>query len=792
MPKGTGPWFQGAELDAFSAYWALLEANYDAIVASTLREAVEIAPSLSKPASAERAREDGTDVLKRVWHAIREGDWTAIEEKWEARGAAFATLGVSIEEWSDIVLVTSRCSLPFVLDAHGRELERLGVILATMSEFWSRSIRVARTQYARTRDELIAKQKDALRRSEARYARLTEAGIVGIVISEMGPRILEANDAFLRMLGYSRSDLASGLRWDALTPPEWGVGERVGEQVLDDLRRSGVAQVREKEYFHKDGRRVPVLVGAARFEPDEAITFVLDQSDAHRAAEALRRSEGIFRAVVESSPDAVSLLDRDGRFIYASPSAVRIAGRVQEGLVGTSVFDLIAPAELEAYREHWQECVDQPNVRLRHEFEMRPVDGVTRSLESIRTNHLDDPNLGAIVSVVRDVTDKRRLEEQLRQSQKLEAVGKLAGGVAHDFNNLLSVILSYCDLLAPGLAALANKPAEEDLREIRRAGESAASLTKQLLAFSRKQVLSPKVIDLSATITEMDRMMRRLIGDHIELVTLAEEHLGSVKADPHQLEQVVMNLVVNARDAMPRGGKLVVETANVELDSAHALGLGVPPGPYVRLAVSDTGEGMAPAVLERVFDPFFSTKGESGTGLGLATVFGIVRQSGGAISVYSEPGRGTTFKLYFPRTTEHPEPTTAPPPPATPGGGETILLVDDSEQVRTLVHQILQRQGYQVIMTSGPEGALLAAEKHPGEISILLTDVVMPKMTGRQLAEQLTRMRPTIKVLYMSGYTENTVVHGGTLDPGIAFLPKPITPAALLQKVRETIAGGAL
>ncbi|HSY25520.1 MAG TPA: PAS domain S-box protein [Polyangiaceae bacterium] len=783
MLTGRGPWFQGAKLDAFRAYWALLEANYDTIVASTLREAVEIAPSLSKPASAERAREDGSDVLKRVWHAIREGDWTAVEEKWEARGAAFATLGVSIEEWSEIVLLTSRCSLPFVLEAHGRDLERLGAILATMSDFWSRSIRVARAQYARTRDEHLASQKDALRRSEARYARLAEAGIVGVVISEMGPRILEANDAFLRMLGYTRDDLRAGLRWDALTPPEW----RVSEQVLDDLRRSGVAQVREKEYLHKDGRRVPVLVGAARFEPDEAITFVLDQSDAHRAAEALRRSERLFRAVVESSPDAVSLLDRDGRFIYASPAAVRIAGLVQGGLVGTSVFDLIAPADLEAYRNRWQECVDNPNVRLRHDFELRPVDGVTRSLESIRTNHLDDPNLGAIVTLVRDVTDRRRLEEQLRQSQKLEAVGKLAGGVAHDFNNLLSVILSYCDLLAPGFAS---SPAGEDLREIRRAGESAASLTKQLLAFSRKQVMSPKVIDLSTTINEMDRMMRRLIGDHIELVTLAEEHLGRVKADPHQLEQVVMNLVVNARDAMPQGGKLVVETANVELDPAHALGLGVPAGPYVRLAVSDTGEGMVPAVLERVFDPFFSTKGESGTGLGLATVFGIVRQSGGAISVYSEPGRGTTFKLYFPRTTEDLQPTAVLLPAATAAGGETVLLVDDSEPVRTLVHQILERQGYRVIMTSSPADALLAAEEHPGEISLLLTDVVMPKMTGRQLAERLLRIRPAIKVLYMSGYTENTVVHGGTLDPGIAFLPKPITPAALLQKVRETIAGG--
>jgi two-component system cell cycle sensor histidine kinase/response regulator CckA len=656
------------------------------------------------------------------------------------------------------------------------ELGRLGAILATVRDFWNR----ARGHYARAREERVAEQKDALRRTEARYARLDEAGIVGIVTSEMGPRILEANDAFLRMLGYTRADLLAGLRWNALQPPE-GL---VSGSVLDDLRDTGIAPVRPKEYFHKDGHRVPVLVGAAQFAPNEAISFVLDQSDARRAAEALQRSEGLFQAVVEASPEAVCLLDREGRFLYASPAGVRIAGKE---LVGTSVFDLIAPADLEAYKKHWQDCIDQPNVRLRYAFETRPVDGVARALESTGTNRLDDPNIRAVVALARDVTDKRRLEEQLRQSQKLEAVGMLAGGVAHDFNNLLSVILSYCDLLIPDLA---DTEAAEDLREIRRAGESAASLTRQLLAFSRKQVLSPKVIDLSATITEMDRMMRRLVGDHIELVTVAEAHLGRVKADPHQLEQVVMNLVVNARDAMPGGGKLVVEAANVELDAALALGLDIAPGPYVRLTVSDTGEGIAPEVIERVFDPFFSTKGESGTGLGLATVFGVVRQSGGAISVDSEPGRGSTFKLYFPHTAEALEPRNVSPAEATPGGGETVLLVDDSEQVRVVVDQILQRQGYRVIAASGPEAALIAAEKHPGEIRLLLTDVVMPKMTGRQLAERVVKMRPSIKVLYMSGYTEDAVVHRGTLDPEIAFLPKPITPAALLQKVRETMAEG--
>jgi two-component system cell cycle sensor histidine kinase/response regulator CckA len=783
MPTGRGPWFQGERLEAFSAYWAVLEVNYRGVVDATLREAIEFAPSLAQPEHAERALEDGSEMLRLVWSAIREGDWAHVEATWDARGTAFAKRGVSIEEWSDIVLLTSRCSIPYVVEAHGPDPARLSAILGTMSDFWRRSIRIARAQYAQIRDELAATQSDALRRSEARFARLFEAGVVGIIISETTGRIVDANDAFLRMLGYTRDNLRAGLRLGDLAPPE---SIAVNERIIVDLRRDGVARVREKQYLHADGHRVPVLFGAARLEPEQAIAFVLDQSDARRAEEAQRRSERLFRAVVETSPDAVSLMDRDGRFIYASPSAAGIAGRRHDSLIGTSVFDLIVPAELEVYKERWQDCIDRPNVQLRHEFQVRAADGSTRYVESIRTNHLDDPNLGAVVSLVREVTDKRRLEEQLRQSQKLEAVGRLAGGVAHDFNNLLSVILGYCDLIAPRLAG---HPAAADLLEIRHAGESAASLTKQLLAFSRKQVLSPQVINLSATIVQMDRMMRRLIGEHIELVTLPAERLGNVRADPSQVEQVVMNLVVNARDAMPNGGKLVVETADVELDPAHAEGLGAAPGPYVRLAVSDSGEGMGPEVLSRIFDPFFSTKGEGGTGLGLATVFGIVRQSGGAISVYSEPGRGTTFKVYFPRTTETPQPTVATLAPARLGGGETVLLVDDSEQVRTLVHEILRREGYRVIAASGPAEALLAAEQ-PGEISLLLTDVVMPKMTGRQLAERLAKRRPDIKVLYMSGYTENTVVHGGTLDPGIAFLPKPITQGALLRKVRETIGAG--
>jgi|HubBroStandDraft_4_1064222.scaffolds.fasta_scaffold28052_2 two-component system cell cycle sensor histidine kinase/response regulator CckA len=504
-----------------------------------------------------------------------------------------------------------------------------------------------------------------------------------------------------------------------------------------------------------------------------------------RSEEALRRSERLFRAIVETSPDAVSLLDRDGTFLYASPTAAKLAGRTGSDMVGLSVFDLIAPEDLEVYKERWNECIEQPGVRLQHEFRMVMQDGSARHRESLRINHLNDPNLRAVVSLVRDVTERRHLEDQLRQSQKMEAIGTLAGGVAHDFNNLLSVILGYSELLLSGMPE--KDPMRADLEEIRDAGKHASSLTGQLLAFSRKQVLSPRVINLADVVAGMDRMTRRLIGEHIELVTLTQDSVGNVLADPGQMEQVLLNLIVNARDAMPRGGKLVVETADVDIDSRHAVSLAIAPGPCVLVAVSDSGSGMDRATLSRIFEPFFTTKAERGTGLGLATVFGIVRQSGGSISVYSEPGRGTTFRVYLPRTDAMADPTPQSAPPAAVRGTETILLVEDADAVRHLAHELLRRQGYQVLEAHHPGEALLVAEQHPTPIDLLLTDMVMPKMTGRELAGRLAAQRPTMKVLYMSGYTENTVVRNGVLEPGTAFLAKPITPDALLSKVRETL-----
>jgi signal transduction histidine kinase/CheY-like chemotaxis protein len=395
-----------------------------------------------------------------------------------------------------------------------------------------------------------------------------------------------------------------------------------------------------------------------------------------------------------------------------------------------------------------------------------------------------------LARVIRHAISRNALEEQLRKSQRMEAVGRLVAGVAHDFNNLLTVILGTADLLLHGTGPA--DPRQAGLGEIKSAAERAAILIRRLLAFSRQQVLEPRVLDPNSLIGELEGLLRRLIGEDVELRTRLAPDLGTVRADPGQLEQVILNLAVNSRDAMPGGGTLTLETANVELDEAYARDHpSVRPGPYVMLAVSDTGVGMDAATRAHIFEPFFTTKGrDQGTGLGLATVHGIVSQSGGYIWLYSEPGKGTTFKIYLPRVDEPPAPAAAADVPTRElTGSETVLVVEDEDAVRALMRLTLEARGYQVLAAASPKEALELVARHPGSIPLVVTDVIMPGMSGGELAGRLAALRPEIRVIFVSGYTDDTIAHQGVLDPGVHFLQKPFTLEGLARKVREVLDG---
>ena len=394
---------------------------------------------------------------------------------------------------------------------------------------------------------------------------------------------------------------------------------------------------------------------------------------------------------------------------------------------------------------------------------------------------------GRLLGAVRDITERKRLEEQLRQAQKMEAVGRLAGGVAHDFNNVLTAIFGYADLMAEEVPP--SSAARQDLDEIRKAAQRATALTGQLLAFSRQQVLAPVVLSMNDLVGDVDKMLRRLLGEDVDLRVSLASNAGNVRADPGQLQQVIMNLVVNARDAMPTGGKLLIETADAELTEQYAeLHQPVIPGQYVMLAVSDTGVGMDAQTRARIFEPFFTTKEKSkGTGLGLSTVYGIVKQSGGYIWVYSEAGHGTTFKVYLPRVDAPVEPQAPAREAVTVTGTETILVAEDDETLRPLAKGLLEKLGYTVLEAENAEQALGVAGAHAGPIHLLVADVVMPGASGRELARRLAQSRPETRVLYVSGYTDDAIVHHGMLEPGLNFLQKPFTPAALARKVREVL-----
>jgi len=505
------------------------------------------------------------------------------------------------------------------------------------------------------------------------------------------------------------------------------------------------------------------------------------------AQEGLRRSEINFRSLVVNAPYGVCRCDAAGIMLDVNPALVAMLGHESAAeLVGGNLANLYADSQ------QWFELADRFRSLQKFKGLMAEWENKSGAAISVRLSgraFRDERNSIFFELFAEDVTERRALEQQLRHSQKMEAVGRLAGGIAHDFNNLLMVISGYCEFL---LERVGTNPAlRGPAQEIANASQRATGLTRQLLAFSRKQMLAPKVIDLNTVVTENLRMLERVIGEDIDLVMVPGEELGSVKADPGQVEQVIMNLAVNARDAMPQGGKLTIETANISLDEEYArFHESVKPGDYVMLAISDTGAGMDAETQNHIFEPFFTTKGLKGTGLGLSTVYGIVKQSEGYIWVYSEPGKGTTFKVYLPRVNYIGEPVSVQPaaaPPKAEYGHETVLLVEDEAKLRGLARQSLEGQGYTVIEAGDGIEAMQQAQAHRGPIHLLLTDVIMPGMNGRELAGQLAPRRPEMRVLYMSGYTENAIGHNGMLDEGINLLQKPFTLAAMKAKVREVL-----
>jgi len=504
---------------------------------------------------------------------------------------------------------------------------------------------------------------------------------------------------------------------------------------------------------------------------------------------AKRETDMRLAKLVEHAPIGIFRSTRAGKVLSVNAALVRMLGYA----TAAEVIDLDMARDVYADPAERQRLLDEHPYTDREYDEMEATwkrkDGTPLHVELLgRAVRSAAGTIESYETFVRDVTEQRRLQRELVQAQKMEAVGRLAGGIAHDFNNLLTAILGSAELALETLPAGA--PEREEVDEVRKAALRAADLTRQLLAFSRQQVIVPKVLNPNDVVGGMDKMLRRLLGEDVELRAALASDLGVVKVDPSQLEQVVLNLAVNARDAMPDGGTLTIETQNIELDQQYVQGhLSAQPGPYVMLAVSDTGVGMDAGTQARIFEPFFTTKEKGrGTGLGLATVYGIVKQSGGWIWVYSEPGHGTAFKVYFPRVAAVAAPATASvAPPTSVRGSETILVVEDDETIRNLVLKVLKGNGYTVLAAANGDEAERVAGQHRGRIHLLITDVVLPGLSGPEVARRLVTTRTDTRVLYLSGYTNDAVLRRGVLEAGVAFLQKPFTPGVLGRKIREVL-----
>jgi PAS domain S-box-containing protein len=640
------------------------------------------------------------------------------------------------------------------------------------------AIRIGLTQHRQHKDEgTVRRQTLAMDSSTDGIGILNEKGIH-----------IYANTAFAQMLGLENPNQIVGLPWRSV----------YSLQAIDKLQsqiRASLAQTSKwsspLQLRRPDNRslRVEFTITAM---PDGCTACVCrDLSERDEAEKARAEAETKYRMLVEhvNAITYMAEIGINGQWFYVSPQVESMLGYTpDEWLAMSREWDkLIHSDDLAAVIA--AEEASKNGVPFQAEFRLRRKDGREVWLNDTAVIVQGSHSHPVMEGIMVDITERKHLETQLQQSRKMEAVGRLAGGIAHDFNNLLTIITGYTDLAL----SRSSMPLEirGDVERIDHASGRAAALVRQLLAFSRKQVLQPKTIDLNDVVVNLDKLLRRLMDDNIEMITETHKSIGKVKADPAQIEQVIMNLVVNARDAMPGGGRILLETSNVDLDASYAdEHMTVKPGKYVMLAVSDTGIGMSEETIAHIFEPFYTTKESgSGTGLGLSTVYGIVKQSGGYIWVYSEASKGSTFKVYLPRVEDAVEQSAASPAPTLQPqrGWETILLVEDEEAVRDLIRTVLTEHGYDVIPARDPEHAVKLATSYAREIHMLLTDVIMPGMSGRELADNVLLHRPGIRILFMSGYTDNVITTGGMLEKGLAFLQKPFSPNTLVQKVREVL-----
>jgi two-component system cell cycle sensor histidine kinase/response regulator CckA len=628
--------------------------------------------------------------------------------------------------------------------------------------------------------------------SETRFRRLFEAARDGILLVDADTgKITDVNPFLAKTLGYSREELLHRKLWDI------GLFEDVEmcQRTFERLQEDGYVCHENLPIRHKSGDRIEVEFVSNVYDVDGQKIIqcnVRDITERKRAAKALSESEERFRLTFDQAAVGIAHVSPDGQLLRVNHKFCDIVGYSAQELLAGKFQEITYSADLEADLTHVHRMLagETQSCLMEKRFVRKDGSLVWVNLTDALVRHSSgDPKY--FISVVQDITGRKHLEGQLLQAQKMEAIGRLAGGVAHDFNNLLTVIIGYCQILLTRLGD--RNPICLEINEIKMAGERAAKLTGQLLAFSRRQIVRPEVIDLNTVVMDIDQLLHRLIGEDIRLVTAVEPGLWLVKVDGGQIGQVIMNLAVNARDAMPDGGTITLQASNVDLDDEYARGnVGVKSGSYVMLSVSDTGCGMDAQTKDRMFEPFFTTKEQSkGTGLGLSTVYGIVKLHNGHISVASTEGTGTTFKIYLPRVEGAVKPCGESPAEAKQiRGTETILLVEDDDQLRHLTSQILRDQGYTVLEADSGAEALLLSQRHLGPIQLMLTDIVMPDMNGYVLADRLRPSRPDTVVQFMSGYQSDAIWNNGLMPKDTSIVIKPFTPAQLLHKLREILDTG--